>query len=155
MVGFACIGLVALGWKRAHSRERGGRQRCPSQQLSPNCPCYGTELVPCTTKTSPRDVTRPSPSRFPDLRLWAGRGCWERSWLLGGSVSLVAAGSKIFLDPLLSIWEGEEPLLLGRALWQRRENQLCCCCPSPPCPPPAICPLVTWPSLILAPKHQD
>lgn len=136
-------GSVMPGWKRVHSQKHGGRQQCPRQQLSPNFSRHGTELVPCTTTTSLRNVTLPSPSLRPDLRPWAGQGCWEWGWLLGGHVSLVAAGSKKLLDPLLSVWDGEQPMLLpGRALWQRGENQLCCCCPSPSRPPPAICPLV-------------
>lgn len=74
----------------------------------------------------------------------SGQGCLEWSWLLVQHISLMAAGSKKLLAPLLSIWDGEQPLLLlsGRSLWQRGENQRCCCCASPSNPPPAICPLV-------------
>lgn len=85
-------GSVVPGWKGARGNAAVPQTTAFSKLLSPG---YRAPQKASLRGDTPRSCS------------WAGQGCWEWSWLLGGCVSLTAAGSKKLLDPFLSVEDGD------------------------------------------------
>lgn len=87
--GVCSHGLVMPGWKWVCSQQHGGRQRCPRQQLSPNCSRRGREnMAMAHIIIHQRNITKDCPSSYQLLPRPAPLG---RAGMLGVELAALRA----------------------------------------------------------------